>query len=70
MSATFDAFFKKATATEQNPAGNAPYDYQRCLACGVRGERSEIAWLSSVAPYNFQLTSISTGLDKTALSIL
>jgi hypothetical protein len=55
MPATFDAFFKKATATEQNRDGNAPYDYQRRLAGGDAGR-----------PCDSQLISIPTGLDKTA----
>lgn len=37
MPATFDAFFHAATATEQNPDGNIPYDYQRRLAGGDAG---------------------------------
>ncbi|HEX5176733.1 MAG TPA: ORF6N domain-containing protein [Chthoniobacteraceae bacterium] len=34
----FDAFFKEATK-------HAPYDYQRRLACGERGNRLEARWL-------------------------
>jgi CRISPR-associated endonuclease/helicase Cas3 len=59
MPATFDAFFKKATATEQNRDGNAPYDYQRRLAGDTEGR-----------PCSSQLISIPTGLGKTAAVVL
>jgi CRISPR-associated endonuclease/helicase Cas3 len=59
MPATFDAFFKKATATEQNRDGNAPYDYQRRLAGDTEGR-----------PCDSQLISIPTGLGKTAAVVL
>ncbi len=35
MHSTFDAFFRAATATEPDPKGNAPYDYQARLAGGL-----------------------------------
>jgi CRISPR-associated endonuclease/helicase Cas3 len=55
MPATYDDFFRTATATEDNPEGNAPYDYQRRLAGGETGRTCES-----------QLISIPTGLGKTA----
>ena len=38
MPATFDDFFRTATATENHPEGNAPYAYQRRLATGLSME--------------------------------
>lgn len=75
---TFDAFFRQATATEQNPDGNAPYAYQRRLACGERsrtacGEPSGISDSASEMrgmPCTSRLISIPTGLGKTAAVVL
>ena len=63
MPATFDEFFRTATATESNPAGNAPYDYQRRLA---RAPMEGAA--PSAFPCRSQLISIPTDLGKTAAS--
>jgi len=63
---TFDAFFRQATATEQNPAGNTPYAYQHRLACGEQSCRAEAEWLTAGTPCQSQLISIPTGLGKTA----
>jgi len=61
MPATFDAFFRKATATEQNPDGNPPYDYQRRLAGApvVEGPAPS-------GSFPCQSRLISTGLGTTA----
>lgn len=59
MSPTFEIFFRRATATKQNPQGNAPYDYQRRLAGGDAGRSCES-----------QLIAIPTGLGKTAAVVL
>ena len=56
----FDAFFKKAT-------GNTPYDYQRRLACGEKGDDE---WLSGGTNCNSRLINIPTGLGKTAAVVL
>ena len=56
MPATYDDFFRTAT-------GNAPYDYQRRLACGEHGRT---AGGDSGRPCESQLISIPTGLGKTA----
>ena len=63
MPPTFASFFQAATATEANPDGNAPYDYQCRLACG---EPSRIAGGDKGATCQSQLISIPTGLGKTA----
>ncbi len=57
---TFDAFFRRATATEKHPDGDAPYPYQRRLACGERGQTA----------CESQLINIPTGLGKTAAVVL
>ena len=59
MPATFDDFFRQATATENNPDGNPPYDYQVRLAGGDAGRSCES-----------QLISIPTGLGKTVAVVL
>lgn len=46
MPATFDDFFRAATATEQNPDGNTPYDYQRRLAGDTAGRPCESQFIS------------------------
>ena len=56
---SFEAFFQAATATESNPAGNKPYDYQSRLAGGDDGTACAS-----------QLISIPTGLGKTAAVVL
>lgn len=78
MPSTFETFFRKATATESNPDGNAPYNYQRSLACGEPGRtasgertgRDEADWLASGHPCRSQLISVPTGLGKTAAVVL
>ena len=63
----FDAFFRAATATEVNPDGNTPYDYQRRLAgaASVEGPAPPGPF-----PCHSQLISIPTGLGKTAANPL
>ncbi|HEY4302012.1 MAG TPA: CRISPR-associated endonuclease Cas3'' [Candidatus Didemnitutus sp.] len=70
MPVTFNSFFGNATATEANPDGNTPYDYQRRLACGERGARPEADWLTGGTTCQSQLISIPTGLGKTAAVVL
>lgn len=55
----FIDFFQAAT-------GNDPYEYQRRLACGERGSRTENEWLSGGTECASRLISIPTGLGKTA----
>jgi len=55
----FDAFFKKAT-------GNTPYDYQRRLAFGEKGERTDNEWLSDGTNCNSRLINIPNSLGDTA----
>ncbi len=56
---SFTDFFHAAT-------DNSPYDYQRRLACGERGRRSENEWLCGGTDCASRLISIPTGLGKTA----
>jgi CRISPR-associated endonuclease/helicase Cas3 len=56
---TFVEFFQTAT-------GNAPYEYQRKLACGERDGRGDKEWLSGGTNCASRLISIPTGLGKTA----
>lgn len=67
MSATFDKFFRAATATQSNPEGNAPYDYQRRLAGAANSEGPAPG---GTFPCKSQLISIPTGLGKTAAVVL
>lgn len=50
MPHTFDTFFQAAT-------GNAPYAYQRRLACGERGDLAEAEWLANGSPCTSRLIS-------------
>ncbi|MEX2043898.1 MAG: DEAD/DEAH box helicase, partial [Opitutus sp.] len=59
MPASFETFFRRATATESHPDGHRPYDYQRRLAGDTDGR-----------PCESQLISIPTGLGKTAAVVL
>lgn len=52
------------------PDKRSPYDYQKRLACGERGPRSESEWLASAGTCQSQLISVPTGLGKTAAVIL
>jgi len=56
----FDEIFKTATD------GKTPYDYQRRLASGERGARSDEEWLAGGRDCQSQLINIPTGLGKTA----
>lgn len=66
----FDTVFQSATATAENPQGNMPYHYQRRLACGERGDRSDAEWLASGTECTSRLINIPTGLGKTAAVVL
>jgi len=63
MPTGFDRFFQSAS-------GNLPYEYQRRLACGENGGRSEAEWLADGSDCKSLLISIPTGLGKTAAVIL
>lgn len=63
---TFDAFFRRATATEQNPDGNAPYGYQCRLASGPHADPAKPETLATGTACVSQLINIPTGLGKTA----
>lgn len=67
---TYDAFFRQATATEQNPDGNTPYAYQRQLACGEPSQISDTASARCGVPCTSRLINIPTGLGKTAAVVL
>jgi len=54
---SFEDIFRAAT-------GNAPYDYQRRLACGECDDRSERAWLEGGAKCESRLIDIPTGLGS------
>jgi len=56
--------FQKATGKPQ------PYDYQRRLACGEKGTRSEEEWNRTGAACESRLINIPTGLGKTAAVVL
>ena len=58
------------TLFQQATQGREPYDYQKRLACGERGDKSEAEWLSSSGPCESRLISIPTGLGKTAAVVL
>lgn len=60
----FDTFFRHATGKE------APYDYQRRLACGERGDRTDSEWLQSGRDCIPQLINIPTGLGKTSAVVV
>jgi CRISPR-associated endonuclease/helicase Cas3 len=64
MPPTFDTFFQTATS------GQAPYDYQRRLACGPDAKSDQLKTLTAGAPCTSQLISIPTGLGKTAAVVL
>jgi len=57
----FDSLFKSATGR-----GQGPFDYQRRLPCGERGNRNETEWLACGTDSRSQLINIPTGLGKTA----
>lgn len=50
--------------------GREPYEYQKRIACGEKGDALENSWLSTSGPCESRLISISTGLGKTAAVIL
>jgi CRISPR-associated endonuclease/helicase Cas3 len=60
---SYPSIFAKAT-------GNAPYDYQRRLACGERGDKTEAKWLPGGTEARSHLINIPTGLGKTAAVVL
>jgi CRISPR-associated endonuclease/helicase Cas3 len=67
---TFEQFFSTATRDASRPSGNAPYDYQRRVACGEKEDKSDTAWLQSGTDCASKLIEIPTGLGKTAAVVL
>ena len=67
---TFDQFFALATTSEHAPGGMRPFDYQRRLACGECGDRSQAAWLSGGADCRSLLIDVPTGCGKTAAVVM
>ena len=59
----FGEFFKTAT-------DNAPYDYQRRLACGADAALKNTKTLEKGAPCQSQLVNVPTGLGKTAAVVM
>jgi CRISPR-associated endonuclease/helicase Cas3 len=61
----FSAFFTAAFEDQRQP-----YDYQRRLACGERGTKTDSEWLVSTGTCESRLITIPTGLGKTAAVVL
>lgn len=68
--ARFDIFFRQATASAKETSGLNPFDYQRRLACGERGGRTDDAWLSGGTDCRSLLLNVPTGCGKTAAVVL
>ena len=62
--AGFDHFFSTATGFDD------PYDYQKRLACGERGEKGYEEWLKGSRSCESMLIDIPTGMGKTAAVVL
>lgn len=63
---SFDTVFCAATKDANAIGGLVPFEYQRRLACGDQGSRTDGDWLSSGTDCQSRLINVPTGCGKTA----